>query len=153
MLAELYLSLNLINNSMLVNNPIADTVPAAAMSLSSFFIDVSTLPADGYGFFQLLTLGGVYGYILFNASNLISDGSELLLLVPTLAGLVGCCCSTFLDSLTSIQKTFEQCSTRISGSHHLILIACMYFDNRKRRSADLGGGARWLHCSVLRNGT
>ena len=77
------------HNSMQVNYPIADTAPAAAMSLSNLFIDVSTLPADGYGFFQLLTLGGVYGYILFNASNLISDGSELLLLVPTLAGLVG----------------------------------------------------------------
>jgi hypothetical protein len=84
---------------MQVNYPIADTVPAEAMSLSNFFIDVSTLPADGYGFFQLLTLGGVYGYILFNASNLISDGSELLLLVPTLAGLVGCTSNTSIPLL------------------------------------------------------
>ena len=30
-----------------------------------------------------------YGYVLFRASNLISEGSELLLLVPSLAGLVG----------------------------------------------------------------
>ena len=89
---------------MLTNSPIADTVPAAAMSLSNFFIDVSTLPADGYGFFQLLTLGGVYGYILFNASNLISDGSELLLLVPTLAGLVGCIPSTFISHLLQHRK-------------------------------------------------
>lgn len=59
------------------------------MGLSELFIDVSTLPTDSYGLFQLLSLGLVYGYILFNASNLISDGSELLLLVPSLAGLVG----------------------------------------------------------------
>lgn len=30
-----------------------------------------------------------YGYVLFSASNLISQGSDLLLLVPSLAGLVG----------------------------------------------------------------
>lgn len=30
-----------------------------------------------------------YGYVLYQASNLISEGSELLLLVPSLAGLVG----------------------------------------------------------------
>lgn len=30
-----------------------------------------------------------YGYVLYYASNLISEGSELLLLVPSLAGLVG----------------------------------------------------------------
>lgn len=59
------------------------------MGLSELFIDVSTLPTDSYGLFQLLSLGLVYGYILFNASNLISDGSELLLLVPSVAGLVG----------------------------------------------------------------
>jgi hypothetical protein len=59
------------------------------MGLSDFFIEVSTLPNNFYGFFQLISLGGVYGCILFYASNLISDGSELLLLVPSLAGLVG----------------------------------------------------------------
>jgi len=31
----------------------------------------------------------VYGFILFKASNLISDGSELLLLIPSVAGIVG----------------------------------------------------------------
>jgi hypothetical protein len=55
----------------------------------SFFISVESLPQDGYGLFQLLSLGGVYGYILFQGSNLISDGSELLLLVPSMAGVVG----------------------------------------------------------------
>lgn len=59
------------------------------MSLSDFFVDLKTLPQDGYGFVQLLFLGSVYGYLLMWASNMISDGSELLLLVPAWAGLVG----------------------------------------------------------------
>jgi len=39
----------------------------------------------------LLWLFLSYGGVLFYASNMISDGSELLLLVPSLAGLVGSC--------------------------------------------------------------
>ena len=58
-------------------------------TLGKLFIDPKSLPDDGYGFIQVLFLGGVYGAILFSSSNLISDGSELLLLVPSLAGLVG----------------------------------------------------------------
>jgi len=38
---------------------------------------------------QLTWAGLSYGYMLFWASNLISDGSELLLLIPAYAGLVG----------------------------------------------------------------
>jgi len=57
--------------------------------LEDFFIDVRGLPDGIHGFCQLLTVGCVYSYILYYASNLISDGSELLLLVPSLAGLVG----------------------------------------------------------------
>ncbi|KAE8906202.1 hypothetical protein PF005_g29723 [Phytophthora fragariae] len=57
--------------------------------MSGFFIDPKDLPDDGYGLFQVLFLGAVYGFVLFNASNLISDGSELLLLVPSMAGIVG----------------------------------------------------------------
>jgi len=38
---------------------------------------------------QIVFLVMVYGYILFQASNYISDGSELLLLVPKAAPLVG----------------------------------------------------------------
>eukprot|EP01013_Petalomonas_cantuscygni_P031123 TRINITY_DN57274_c0_g1_i1.p1 TRINITY_DN57274_c0_g1~~TRINITY_DN57274_c0_g1_i1.p1 ORF type:complete len:607 (-),score=155.12 TRINITY_DN57274_c0_g1_i1:239-2059(-) len=53
------------------------------------FVDPSTLPSDGFGLFQLLFLGAVYGSILKTASQYISDGSELLLLIPSLAGLVG----------------------------------------------------------------
>lgn len=53
------------------------------------FIDPKDLPQDGSGLIQVLFLGAVYGFVLFNASNLISDGSELLLLVPAMAGIVG----------------------------------------------------------------
>ena len=59
------------------------------MGLPDLFIDVTTLPDNAYGVFQLFSLGGVYGSILFYASNMISDGSELLLLVPSVAGIVG----------------------------------------------------------------
>lgn len=59
------------------------------MGLEDYFIDVKTLPDNQYGLFQLVFLGLVYGYCLMYASNLISDGSELLLLVPAMAGIVG----------------------------------------------------------------
>lgn len=59
------------------------------MSVKDLFIDVSALPENGYGLFQLLSLGGVYAYLLCLGSAYISDGSELLLLVPSFAGLVG----------------------------------------------------------------
>lgn len=51
-------------------------------NMSGIFIDPKDLPEGGYGLIQVLFLGAVYGFVLFNASNMISDGSELLLLVP-----------------------------------------------------------------------
>jgi Ca2+/Na+ antiporter len=42
-----------------------------------------------WGLLEVLTLMALYGVILFKASNMLSEGSELLLLVPSLAGLVG----------------------------------------------------------------
>lgn len=50
---------------------------------------VYDVPDNGFGFFQLLFLGAVYAYILFTAANLISSGSELLMLIPSLKGIVG----------------------------------------------------------------
>lgn len=44
---------------------------------------------SGFGFVQVLLLLGVYAYILFFGSNMISDGSELLLLVPSMRDIVG----------------------------------------------------------------
>eukprot|EP01060_Flectonema_neradi_P014063 TRINITY_DN20790_c0_g1_i1.p1 TRINITY_DN20790_c0_g1~~TRINITY_DN20790_c0_g1_i1.p1 ORF type:complete len:572 (+),score=116.47 TRINITY_DN20790_c0_g1_i1:79-1716(+) len=48
--------------------------------IGKMFVDVTQLPNDVDGLVQVLFLGAVYGYILFNASNMISEGSELLLL-------------------------------------------------------------------------
>jgi hypothetical protein len=45
-------------------------------------------PAD-VGITGLIWLFLSYGYVLYFASNLIGEGSELLLLVPSMAGLVG----------------------------------------------------------------
>jgi len=42
-----------------------------------------------WGLVQCLTLLTIYGYVLFTASNMLSEGSELLLLVPSLANFVG----------------------------------------------------------------
>ena len=42
-----------------------------------------------FGFVQVLMLMAGYGCLLFYASNMLSEGSELLLLVPSLAGIVG----------------------------------------------------------------
>ncbi|RLN48656.1 hypothetical protein BBJ28_00026423, partial [Nothophytophthora sp. Chile5] len=63
--------------------------PPEHLEAMGIFIDPSDLPEGGSGLIQVLFLGAVYGFVLFNASNLISDGSELLLLVPSMAGIVG----------------------------------------------------------------
>ena len=48
---------------------------------------------------QLLFLFGVYSFILFKGANLISDGSELLLLIPRWAGLIGSIVLPFLGAV------------------------------------------------------
>jgi len=57
--------------------------------LEKIFVDVTALPNDGYGFCQLAFLGLAYGFILMQGANLIKDGSELLLLIPSWSGIVG----------------------------------------------------------------
>ena len=57
--------------------------------MSNLFVDPATFPSGFYGAFQLTFFLVVYGAILFKASNFISEGSELLLLVPSVSGLVG----------------------------------------------------------------
>ncbi len=57
--------------------------------IAKIFVDPESLPHTGGGFIVLLFHLFVYGYILSLSSNLISDGSELLLLIPALAGIVG----------------------------------------------------------------
>lgn len=48
-----------------------------------------SIEAHEVGLTGLLWLFASYGYVLYYASNLIGEGSELLLLVPSMAGLVG----------------------------------------------------------------
>ena len=62
---------------------------STVIEMTSFFIDVDGLPDDVGGDFQLLFLFLCYGYLLYLGSDLISSGSELLLLVPSLADVVG----------------------------------------------------------------
>lgn len=50
----------------------------------SLFVDPATI-----SLFQLWFQTGIYGYILYTASELISTGSELLLLIPSVASIVG----------------------------------------------------------------
>eukprot|EP00760_Papus_ankaliazontas_P031300 PhM_4_TR522/c0_g1_i1/m.106322 len=57
--------------------------------ISQFFVDPKDLSGGVGGFVQLLYLAATYGYILCTASGWIGDGSELLLLIPSLAGIVG----------------------------------------------------------------
>lgn len=59
------------------------------MQIFEFFIDVNCLPHTFPGFVQLLSLGGAYSACLMYAAHLIYDGSELLLLIPSLSGLIG----------------------------------------------------------------
>lgn len=57
--------------------------------LDGLFIDPASLPQGGDGFCQLVFLFAVYGWVLAYASDMISRGSDLLLLVPEYAGVVG----------------------------------------------------------------
>jgi len=50
---------------------------------------IPSIEPSEVGLTGLLWLFLSYGYVLYYASNLIGEGSELLLLVPSLAGLVG----------------------------------------------------------------
>jgi len=50
---------------------------------------IPSIDPSSVGFTGLAWLLISYGYVLYYASNLISEGSDLLLLVPSLAGLVG----------------------------------------------------------------
>eukprot|EP00941_MAST-03F_sp_MAST-3F-sp1_P005269 g5269.t1 len=64
-------------------------MPSEGFDFSKLFIDVSLFPHDGYGAAQLLMITSVYGWLLYSGANYISDGSEMLLLVPALKYVVG----------------------------------------------------------------
>ena len=52
-------------------------------------LDPFSEPDWYWGLIQVFSLMLAYGYVLFYASNMLSEGSELLLLVPSLSGIVG----------------------------------------------------------------
>jgi len=54
------------------------------VSFPNFFMDAGSMSMP-----QLIWAFASYGYVLFISSGMISDGSELLLLIPSLAGMVG----------------------------------------------------------------
>lgn len=56
--------------------------------MDQFFIDPKGLPSGFDGVVQMLFLGLAYGFILMKAATIISDASELLLLVynPAIIG-------------------------------------------------------------------
>lgn len=56
--------------------------------LAQLFTDPTQLHG-GAGMLQIVILIIAYGYVLAKSSEMISDGSELLLLVPSMAGIVG----------------------------------------------------------------
>ena len=56
--------------------------PPPEFALATLFINVEELPAGFTGFVQLMWLFLFYALVLYKGSNMISDGSELLLLVP-----------------------------------------------------------------------
>jgi len=57
--------------------------------LGDLFVEVGDLPPGFSGFCQLLFLGGTYGMVLMYAADMIGNGSELLLLVPSMKDIVG----------------------------------------------------------------
>lgn len=69
-----------------------DAAPWYAWNISELgdlFVEVGELPDGLSGFLQLLFLGGVYGMVLMYAADMIGNGSELLLLVPSMKHVVG----------------------------------------------------------------
>ena len=64
------------------------TCPEPEFALGRIFIDVGELPAGAAGFIQLLWLFIFYAIVLFQGSNMISDGSELLLLLLLLVAFM-----------------------------------------------------------------
>ena len=57
-------------------------------AINGLFADPATMTGVTGGF-QMFILLCAYGYVLAVAASMISEGSELLLLIPSLTGTVG----------------------------------------------------------------
>lgn len=65
------------------------TFDRTAQPVSDIFNEAVWIDPDSCNHAQLLVVTIVYGVVLYQSSNLIANGSEFLLLVPSLAGIVG----------------------------------------------------------------
>jgi len=65
------------------------TFDRTALPVSDIFNEAVWIDPDSCNHAQLLVVTIVYGVVLYQSSNLIASGSEFLLLVPSLAGIVG----------------------------------------------------------------
>jgi len=57
--------------------------------VSGMFNESPFVPPEHMNNSAMLLITVIYGVVLYQSSNLIADGSELLLLIPSVAGLVG----------------------------------------------------------------
>ena len=113
--------------------------------LSSLFVDVATLPPGALGLFQLLYLTITYAYFLMWASSLLVHGSELLLLVPEYAGVVGsillpilstlpdCCIILFSGSGPDAQQQLQVGVGALSGGTIMLLTVSWFISVYKGR--------------------
>jgi len=62
---------------------------SSAQPVSDIFNESIWIEPDACNHAQLALVTIIYGVVLYQSSNLIANGSEFLLLVPSLAGLVG----------------------------------------------------------------
>lgn len=67
--------------------------------LGKLFVNVEELPNNAFGFIQMLFLAFCYSKILAVGGGMIADGSELLLLIPSIAPLVGACLLPLLGAV------------------------------------------------------
>ncbi|CAD7930743.1 unnamed protein product, partial [Amoebophrya sp. A25] len=119
----------------------------SSSSSTSFFFDPATA-SDG----QLFFLTAVYGYVLYQASELISSGSELLLLVPSLAGVVGTVVLPVLaavpDGLMILFSGLVSTDNR-SGDDHAGLSSSSSRSSRTRADQTLDVGVGTLAGSTI----
>jgi Ca2+/Na+ antiporter len=89
----------------MADSPCAWTVPGSGLScikdgdikfnytlmpVADMFMNESMfIPPEHMNNMAMLLMTVIYGVVLYQSSNLIADGSELLLLIPSVAGLVG----------------------------------------------------------------
>lgn len=91
--------------------------------LEGMFVKASTLPGgvdccsddpeyceqSAYGVIQVLGLAAVYAGVLSHGSRLISDGAELLQVVPSLQHLVGSIVLPVLGTVPDCARTRSRC--------------------------------------------